>query len=152
MITAEGLGRSAVACKPIEPGELVLQEEAFAWVPDWQVRQRICHACACVLPQPPDDPQQRYPCCSPTCAARIERLTQMEAVVYDQLEQVAAISACDLELLWLVARTVLTGAGEAAQLRPVLELDDQTGKFPAKWVTAVQLLSLLQCRLHCVAG
>jgi len=66
------------------------------------------------------------------------------------LEHVATESACDLELLWLVVRVMLTKRDQPEQFTNVLALEDHRDKFPAQWLEAVgagliPLLELIKC-------
>jgi len=148
LVEDAALGRCVHATRKMEAGQLVLQERAFSWVPDFQVRTRVCHHCAGVLPEPAEN--ERFPTCGPECKAAMDPIAELETAPFDQLENVANESACDLELLWLVVRVMLTKRDQPEQFTNVLALEDHRDKFPAQWLEAVgagliPLLEIINC-------
>lgn len=107
---SQKLGRHAIACRNIHPGQCILAEKAVQAVPAQGHASSCCHTCLTTLPDDlhllegmlPNKPSKGYKRhCSPACL-HADCTASSTATVHARIPQIAAETNCDPTLMHFI--------------------------------------------------
>ncbi|EFJ31966.1 hypothetical protein SELMODRAFT_439878 [Selaginella moellendorffii] len=124
--TVKNRGRCAVATRAIKAGEVVVAEQAIAFVPRGQYRKAICHVCGVNVAE--NGPKFECSACNYTifceeCYKPPQGSHENYCAVYREIASIARDENCDADLLRLVFNLALKKAGTAQARSSLLQLE-----------------------------